>query len=184
MLKKVLFVALMVSIPTAALAKSDDKKREEIQEMRQEVLTNLYAEKADAQAEIAASKGYAVFNNRGVNLFLASTGSGKGVTHLSATGQDVYMKMFSAGVGIGLGVKKFSAVFIFTDQTALDQFVEKGWDFSGQADAAADTGKDGGSAAAAADIGSGVIVYQMTDKGLALQATLQGTKYWQNDELN
>lgn len=184
MFKRILFLALVISIPTAALAKSDDKKRADIQEMRQEVLTKLYAEKPDAQSEIADSKGYAVFMNRGINLFLASTGSGKGVTRLSATGQDIYMSMFSAGVGIGLGVKKFSVVFIFTSQTALDQFVEKGWDFSGQADAAADTGKDGGSASAAADIGNGVIVYQMTDKGLALQATLQGTKYWQDDDLN
>jgi len=29
-----------------------------------------------------------------------------------------------------------------------------------------------------------VTVYQMTDKGVALQATLQGTKYWKDDDLN
>ncbi len=29
-----------------------------------------------------------------------------------------------------------------------------------------------------------VTVYQMTEKGLALQVTLQGTKYWQDDDLN
>ena len=75
-------------------------------------------------------------------------------------------------------------VFIFNSQDALDQFVEKGWDFSGEADAAADTGTAGGSAGGQVDIGSGVVVYQMTKKGLALQATLQGTKYWQNDNLN
>lgn len=44
MFKRILFLALIVSIPTAALAKSDDKKRADIQEMRQEVLTKLYAE--------------------------------------------------------------------------------------------------------------------------------------------
>jgi hypothetical protein len=30
----------------------------------------------------------------------------------------------------------------------------------------------------------GVSVYQPTDKGLALQATLQNTKYWTNDKLD
>jgi len=30
----------------------------------------------------------------------------------------------------------------------------------------------------------GVTVYQMTLKGLALQATLQGAKYWKNDDPN
>ena len=29
-----------------------------------------------------------------------------------------------------------------------------------------------------------VTVYQLTDAGLALQATLQGTKYWKDGKLN
>jgi lipid-binding SYLF domain-containing protein len=184
MLKKVLVLAILVCLPTAALAKSPDKDRAEILEMRQKVLAQLYIDKPGSEAEVAGSKGYAVFNNRGINLFLVSSGSGKGVTRLNGTGKDVYMKMYSAGVGIGAGVKKFSAVFIFHTQEALDQFVEEGWDMSGQTDAAADTGKDGGSAGGGVDIGSGVTVYQMTDAGLALQATLQGTKYWQDGDLN
>jgi hypothetical protein len=30
----------------------------------------------------------------------------------------------------------------------------------------------------------GASVYQLTDKGLALQATLQSTKYWTSDKLD
>jgi hypothetical protein len=41
-----------------------------------------------------------------------------------------------------------------------------------------------GSAEGAATLVQGVTVYQLTDQGLALQATLQGTKYWKNDDLN
>jgi hypothetical protein len=37
---------------------------------------------------------------------------------------------------------------------------------------------------AAVGLNEGVTVYQMTEKGLALQATLQGTKYSKDDELN
>jgi hypothetical protein len=34
------------------------------------------------------------------------------------------------------------------------------------------------------DVGPGIKLYQLTESGLALQATVQGTKYWKNDELN
>ncbi len=185
MFKRVMIVALILALPSAAWgASKQDKKRAEIQEIRQEVLTQLYVDKPSAEAEVAEAVGYAVFSNLGINLLLLSTASGKGMAHDNASGADTYMKMYSAGVGIGLGVKGFSAVFIFRTRDTFDQFVEKGWDFSAQADAAADTGSEGGSAGMAANVSEDVTVYQMTDKGLALQATLQGTKYWQNDKLN
>ncbi len=98
------------------------------------------------------------------------------------------MKMFSAGGGLGIGVKKFSAVFIFHERKAFEQFVDKGWNFSGQADAAATIDADesgpGGAIDTAVAFNEDVTVYQMTNKGFALQATLQGTKYWKNDDLN
>ena len=123
-----------------------------------------------------------------MNIFFLSTGNGKGIAHDNASGKDTYMNMFSAGAGIGLGVKTFRGVFIFHSQQAFDNFVEKGWDFSGQADAAATTDADEkgelGAADSAVSLVDGVTVYQLTDKGLALQATLQGTKYWHDDDLN
>ena len=98
------------------------------------------------------------------------------------------MKMYSVGGGIGLGLKTFSAVFVFHSRDAFVQFVEKGWDFSGQADAAATKDAEAGEDAGAMDetiaLMKEVTVYQLTDKGLALQATLQGTKYWKDDKLN
>ena len=101
---------------------------------------------------------------------------------------DIYMKMFSAGGGLGMGVKTFKAIFVFHTSEALDNFVDSGWDFSGQADAAATAGEgteeDFGAVDEAMTMTQGVTVYQLTDQGLALQATLQGTKYWKDDELN
>jgi len=165
-----------------------DEARAEIQTMKQETLEQLYKENPDARSEIKSAKGYAVFSNFGMNLFLLSTGRGAGVAHDNGNGNETYMKMFSAGGGLGMGVKKFRAVFIFHTAKAFDDFVEKGWDFSGQADAAAttdaDNSKDAGAADAAATATQGVTVYQLTDQGLALQATLQGTKYWQDEDLN
>ena len=42
-----------------------------------------------------------------------------GVAHDNGTGKETYMRMFTAGVGIGLGVKDFRGIFIFSTQDAL-----------------------------------------------------------------
>ena len=81
-------------------------------------------------------------------------------------------------------MKDFRAVFIFTDKEMLEKFVEKGWDFSGQADVAAKSNEKGGALEAAGTILPGMEVYQLTKNGIALQATIQGTKYWKDKELN
>lgn len=174
----------MIITPYAASAKTAEEDRQEIREMRSDVLAELYENNAEAEALIAGSEGYAVFNNGGVNLIFLSAGSGKGVAHDNKSGKDIFMRMATGGVGIGLGIKDYRAVIIFHKRAMFDQFVDKGWDFSGQADAAAKIDDNGGEANAADSIISGITVYQMTEKGLALQATLQGTKYWKVDKWN
>ena len=159
-------------------------KRQLVQTMKQETLTDLYTFHPAAKQSVAKSVGYAVFSNTGINLLLLSTGNGYGVAHDNGTGKEIYMRMFTAGVGIGLGVKDFRGIFIFSTQEAFDTFVEHGWQAGAQADAAAKAGEKGGAADSAIDVAPGVELYQLTKNGLALQATIQGTKYWKDDELN
>jgi hypothetical protein len=83
-----------------------------------------------------------------------------------------------------MGVKDYRAVFIFTDPKTLDEFVTKGMDFGGGADASAKAGDEGAATTAGAKVAPGLQVYQFTKTGLALQATVQGTKYWKDDKLN
>ena len=186
----VLLIASLFAVEAEAAfgRKSADEQRTKVLEMREETLTRLYKEKPSAETLISSAVGYAVFSNRGVNVLLVSTASGKGIAHDNNSDGDVYMNMLSAGGGIGLGVKKFSAVFVFHSRDAFDQFVDKGWNFTGQADAAATTNAENKEEAGAMEgivgLNEDVTVYQMTDKGLALQLTLQGTKYWQDDDLN
>jgi lipid-binding SYLF domain-containing protein len=172
--------------PLTAARKSADEKRDEIRAMHDEVLAELYKLNPDARAKVRNAAGYAVFSNVGINLVLASFAGGEGVEVekglLSNT--ETYMKMGSAGVGIGLGVKDFRAVFVFSSKDKLRTFVESGWDFSGQADAAAKSDKKGAAASGAGNLAEGVEVFQITKNGLALQATLQGTKYWKDKDLN
>ncbi len=174
-------VILLLSTPLLA---GKDEDRKEIRQSRQEILSRVYKEEPEVKNKIAKAEGYATFSNIGVNVFFISAGGGRGIVHDNKTGKDTYMYMGSAGVGIGLGVKDFSAVFVFHDRSALKSFIEDGWDFSGQADAAAKAGKKGEEGSAAGSIINGVDVYQMTETGLALQATLQGTKYWVSEDLN
>lgn len=177
---------LTLASPLYAARKSVSEKRDEIREMHDEVLAELYKLNPDARAKIRDAAGYAVFSNVGINLVLASFAGGEGVVIekglLSNT--ETFMKMGSAGVGIGLGVKDFRAVFVFSSKDKLRTFVESGWDFSGQADAAAKSDKKGAAASGAGNLAEGVEVFQITKNGLALQATLQGTKYWKDKDLN
>lgn len=190
----VAFTAIAILLPCLAQAalfgkdKDIDEQRQEVLDMRADVLGRLYEEKPSVENMIKGSVGYAVFSNTGINVLMLSTANGKGIAHDNKSGKDVYMNMISAGGGLGLGVKKFSAVFVFHHENAFDQFVEEGWNLSGQADAAATTDSNDnaqpGSEEAALTFNDGVSVFQMTEKGLALQVTLQGTKYWKDEDLN
>lgn len=182
-LTKILAI-LLLTFSVGVAADSDQKKRDKILNMKSEVLERLYKEKPSTQKEIAQAEGYAVFSNIGINLVLFSAGGGRGVVHDNKNGTNTFMNMGSAGLGIGLGVKDFRGVFVFHNRDALQNFVEYGWDFSGQADAAAKSGDKGDEASLSTTVVNGVSLYQLTENGLALQATLQGTKYWKDRKLN
>ena len=156
-----------------------------VKDMRSETLKMLYDYKPSASAQLSEAVGYAVFSNINSNLLLLSTGSGYGVVHDNESGEDTYMRMASAGIGIGLGIKDFRGVIVFDNRKTLDSFIENGWDFTGQADAAAKSGDKGGQLlSGTVNTDLGITVYQFTENGLVAQATLQGTKYWVDKNLN
>ncbi len=185
--KTIIGIFVVIFLATGCLGPKGDsivEKKAAVKTMKIDTLNELYKIHPIAKEELKAAKGYAVFSNTGMNLFLLSTGSGWGIAHSNVSGDDTYMKMYSAGVGIGLGIKDFRGIFIFTTNDALTKFVDKGWQAGAQADAAAKSGEKGASKESAIDIGPGIKFYQITKNGLALQATIQGTKYWKDDELN
>lgn len=177
-------VALLCGIAGPSQAASAEEQRSEIRKMRKDTLAQLYKVHPAARANIQKAAGYAVFSNVGINLIFLSAAGGSGVAHDNRSGKDIYMKMVSGGIGIGLGVKDFRGIFVFSNRKAFRQFVDSGWEASAQADAAAKSGDKGGAAAGAITVAPGVELYQLTKNGLALQATIQGTKYYKNDDLN
>jgi len=160
------------------------EKRQVVIDMEKETLERLYKESPGTKEKVEKSAGYGTFSNANVNLIFASAGSGYGSVVDNSTGNRTYMKMALGGVGLGLGVKDYRVVMIFKDKATLDKFVESGWDVGAHADAAAKAGETGGEVSGEGDIRSGVEVFSMTESGLALQATIAGTKYWKDNKLN
>ena len=152
--------------------------------MRNETLAELYNYAPHAKNEIRKAEGYAVFSNTGVYVILLSAANGWGVVHDNKIGKDTYMKMASGGIGIGLGAKDFRGIFIFFTEKALKHFVDNGWQGGARADVAAKSDEKGKATTAAIEVTPGIKLYQLTKNGLALQATIQGTKYWKDDKLN
>jgi len=160
------------------------EKWQVVMDMEKETLERLYREAPETKRKIAKAAGYGTFSNANINLILVSAGGGYGVVVDNATGKRTYMKMVLGGVGLGLGAKDYRVVMVFKDKATLNKFLESGWDFGAHADAAAKAGKSGGELSGEGDIISGIEVFSMTESGLALQATVAGTKYWKDDKLN
>jgi lipid-binding SYLF domain-containing protein len=167
-----------------ASAETPAERRAEITKRSNEVLQRLYKVRPGAKDAIAKSYGYAVFTNLGVNLVLLSAAAGNGLAHNNKSGKSTYMKMISGGVGLGLGVKDFRGIFVFDNEKVFNQFVNSGWEAGAHADAVAKAGKEGGALEGAVTVAPGVRLYQLTENGLALEATIQGTKYFKDDDLN
>jgi lipid-binding SYLF domain-containing protein len=100
------------------------------------------------------------------------------------TGERVYMRMSEAGVGIGLGVKEYDLVFVIANEQAWNSFTKDDWKVGGSAEAAANDGEDGASLEGATVIDDGLWVYQITKKGLALDASIKGTNIYPDKKLN
>lgn len=136
--------------------------------LKQESARNLYGRAA----------GYAVFTvTKGG--FIVSGGGGNGVAVNKGSGQRTYMRMGTAGVGLGIGGQRYSLVVLFETPERLEKFVAGGWDSSATAEAAA--GQEG--IAFRSSFIDGVAIYQITDKGLMALADVSGTKFWVNEEL-
>lgn len=168
---------------TNTTGKTPVEKRQAIIDMRNQVLSDLYKVKPDVKAQINSAEGYAVFRNANINLIFASIGGGHGIVRDNKSGTNTFMKMGEAGVGLGIGAKDFRVIFVFHSRAALDQFVDTGWAFGVHADAAAKASEKGGAVGGEATFDN-ITVYQLTESGLALQATVKGTKFWQDSELN
>ena len=160
------------------------EKRAYTMDMRDAALADLYRDRPDLKSRVENAPGYGVFSNIGTNLIFVSTGGGYGMVEDNQSDRVTYMKMGEIGLGIGLGLKDFRAVFIFNDRETLYKFITSGWSWGADAEAAAKSGDQGGAADTAGNFHPDIEVYQLTENGVSLSATVSGTKYWIDDDLN
>jgi lipid-binding SYLF domain-containing protein len=190
MKKRIVFLTSLITLAVlAGCGPSSNKytlaeRRQMIDDMAASSLEKLYAQKPSTRDEVASAAGYGVFSNSNIAVIFASGGGGYGVVFDSTTGTKSYMRMGMGGVGLGLGAKDYRQIYIFKTRQAMQEFVGTGWNMGGQADASAKVSKTGGDASGEGILRNQVSVYALTETGLLLQATVTGTKYWIDDELN
>lgn len=159
------------------------QQRQDILVKNQAILKQLYAAQPKAKDLIEKSAGYATFSNFGMKILIAGGGTGSGVV-ISKDKKSVYMNMAEVQAGLGIGIKSFQNIFVFQTDAAMNDFVNSGWTFGGQVTAAAKYEKDGDAYQDATVVAPGVLMYQLTDSGLAAEITGKGTKYYKNTDLN
>ena len=185
---KILPALLMLALlgactATGLTARDPEVRRQAILDMRNEVLTELYAMRPDTEAQIFDAVGFAVFSNADINLLITSVGGGVGVVRNNRSGEDIFLRMGEVGVGLGAGVTDVRLVMVFHSNDSLNRFTDAGITFGSDIDAAARAGELGAAIGAEA-IADNVTVYQITESGLALQASLQAARYWWDPDLN
>ena len=183
---RIVVVGMAFVLTVAGLAFGADKVKEqaEVRKAGQDALAAVYKAQPSARKAVESAAGYAAFSNFGMKILVAGGGSGKGIAGNNKTKATTYMKMAEVQAGLGFGAKKFQVVWVFETEAALNNFVNSGWEFGAQATAAAKTGDKGSAYQGALAVSPGVWLYQMTDKGLALELTAKGTKYYKDSDLN
>lgn len=180
-----LLICLMsVTAFAAASQEKINKERTEINELSVKALQNLYAKVPSAEEVINNCYAYATLSNTGMKLGLFGDAHGRGLAVNNVTGEKLYMRMKEMGIGIGLGVKEYDLIFVIANETAWHSFISGDIKFGGSAEAAASDGKTGESIEGASIAANGIWVYQITKKGLALEASIKGTKIYADKKLN
>lgn len=175
----------MLLLAAAGAAAADDKTaaRDALREMREQTLDQLYKEDPKAKTLIRKAAGYGVFGVTGVQILFVGGSGGRGIVRDNLTGRDTYVRMGAVSGGLGIGFKDTRTVLIFRKRDVLKQFLDKGWTFGGEAEATAKVEGKGGTTGAL-ETPEGITIYQLGTTGLMAKGTVQGTKYWKDDELN
>lgn len=158
--------------------------RDEVQQASSSALSALYAMAPSARPSVERAAGYAAFSTFGLKLMVAGGTSGKGLAVNQRTRTQTYMKMLQVQGGLGFGINQNQLIFVFTNEQALADFINQGWEFGGQANVSAMAAGEGEMFSGAAAIAPGVYLYQITETGLSATLTVSGTRFFLDTDLN
>lgn len=181
-------VALLAAGCAGPAGDTREEKRAAVREMRDSALQKLYAEAPSARNAVDSSVGYAVFSSIGTKIFVVASGRGYGVAVDRGTGKETFMKMIELGGGVGMGIQDLRQILVFNSKSAWQDFLTRGIDIGGGADVALKSGESGGAVAMSENVLSvttgDVRIFQLTEAGAAVAATVTAAKYSVDEELN
>jgi len=174
-------LATLTIFATGAAQAQDDaaERRAELDANANETLQNMYSSVEGSKALFDEAVGYAVFSATKAG-FGISGGGGSGVAVDKGAGETVYMKMAMGGVGFTYGAERYNIVMLFQSADRLKAFIDGGWD----AGAAAEASAGGNSAAAGAAFIDGAAIFTLTGTGAMASASVSGTRFWVDEDLN
>jgi lipid-binding SYLF domain-containing protein len=190
---RIIFAGLLAAAPCAtgqsAIAQSEEKQQTLTAEEKEaertarlklaaDGLEKLYKLQPEARQAVQKAAGYAVFDISAIYVILFVGQKGKGVLFDNETKKPTYMLSTRAGTGPGIGKQRVYQIFVFKTKGAMEQFVSAGGT-GADVSASVSTGKDGSVRSFNPDID----IYQIPEKGLALQASWGGTIYSVDSQL-
>ncbi len=177
-------ILLLMMFSATASAANPQKEWQAVRDNSVKILDRLYKNHPSARYVIDNCYGYATMGNTGIKIGIFGGSHGRGLAVNNATGKEVFMRMDEMSAGFGLGVKEYDLIFVFGTEAAWNSFTTGTMKFGGDAAAAAKDGINGDSMEGAVLASEGVWVYQMTTKGLALELSIKGTKFYPDKKLN
>lgn len=155
------------------------EKREAVEGMAKLALEKLYAQNPEAKKEIELAAGYGVFDIATVNIVLFVGASGSGMLVNNKSKDKTFMRALRAGTGPGVGYQELYQIFVFKNASALEQFA-----LGNKAGADVSASVTAGTSGKQYSFNPNITVYQLSEKGFALQANWGGTGYILDPDLN
>lgn len=165
-------------------AAEKEKHKTHMLDTADKTLKELYEKQPDAKKAVEKAYGYAVFTNTGYNLLIFVGGAGHGVAFNNLDKKPIFMTMHKVGTGPGLGYVKYRQVITFANKTLFNEFTTIGMQGSASANLTVKTDSTGSDTSGTMSLVPGVTFYQITDKGIDLQANWGGMMYLKDSELN
>jgi lipid-binding SYLF domain-containing protein len=176
------FLVLALAAGTA-VAQDKAKKQAEVRAGVKTALERFYKAEPRLKGEVAKAPGYAVFTTYGLSFLIGGAG-GKGLVHDNKTGKDTFMDMGQASAGLQIGASETQHLIVFKTPAAMNNFVEKGWEFGAGGGASAGTGKQSVGGGAGENVIADALFYTITKTGFEAGGAVAGTKVWKDKELN
>jgi lipid-binding SYLF domain-containing protein len=178
------FATAFALASTAVLAEADKPAHQaKIKAATQTSLQKFYKAQPRIKGEVEGAPGYAIFTTYGASFGFGGSGGG-GVAYDKLANKDTFMRMAQASAGLQVGLAQKDLLIVFKSQKAMQDFVDKGWDFGGEGNISAGVaGHTAGGGAGVKEINDAT-TYTLTKNGLDVGAGLAGTKFWKDKELN